>query len=132
MGREYYGDINGKFWYGVQSSTSSVRFGGHYERDEDEDSEYTTSVSFYFEDICRVVSELMDIKKKHVGFKYFKMLEKHFSKNNSYDINKLAKKLSLPVDKVEYLLSEYADYQLGKQIFDYMFENGSCSFVATL
>jgi len=31
MGRYYYGDIDGKFWFGVQSSDAADRFGktGH-------------------------------------------------------------------------------------------------------
>ena len=28
MGRYYSGDIEGKFWFGVQSSTAARRFGG--------------------------------------------------------------------------------------------------------
>ena len=31
MGRYYYGDINGKFWFGVQSSTDASNFGGEAE-----------------------------------------------------------------------------------------------------
>ena len=31
MGRYYHGDINGKFWFGVQSSVDACNFGGEYE-----------------------------------------------------------------------------------------------------
>lgn len=33
MGRFYYGDINGKFWFGVQDSTSIEKYGGTAEQE---------------------------------------------------------------------------------------------------
>ena len=43
MGRRYTGDIEGKFWFGLQSSTAASRFGG-----EETEPSY---INYYFDQI---------------------------------------------------------------------------------
>ena len=53
MGRYYSGDIEGKFWFGVQSSDDASFFGGVIEE--------PTEINYHFntkEDIKKVVSGL--------------------------------------------------------------------------
>ena len=55
MGRYYHGDIEGKFWFAVQSSAAADRFG---------QKGCTEYISYYFdnEDVLQIEAELLNIK----------------------------------------------------------------------
>ena len=119
MGRYYSGDIEGKFWFAVQSSNAADRFGQQgYE---------PNFIQYHFEeeDLEAVETEIKAIEEE-LGDK-LKVIEKFFENNNGYNDNMLAE---AGITKEE--LSEYADLGLGIKIRDCIKENGACSFDAEL
>ena len=153
MGRYYSGDIEGKFWFGVQVSSAADRFGveGVYVRydenvddlvpiDDEDLDEYDEIVEMMWKfkgsDLKYVEEELKEIEET-LG-ENLAILEKFFDINDSYNDEMIIeyfktehnKKISR-MDVYEYL-SEYADLLLGEQIRDAIKENGSCHFFAEI
>lgn len=119
MGRYYSGDIEGKFWFAVQSSNAASRFGGI----ESEPS----YIDYYFDEnqLEEVEAEIKNIEDS-LGNK-IQILENFFKENNGYtdvSINKLGVSM--------HELKEYADLKLGIKIRDCIKESGQCSFQAEL
>lgn len=119
MGRYYNGDIEGKFWFGLQPSDAPSRFGG-----EELEPSYITYV-FNQDDLQGVEEEIENIEES-LGDK-IKAIEDFFSKNAGYNDEDL---LSIGVTSKE--LCDYADLKLGIQIRDCIIENGECVFDAEL
>ena len=117
MGRYYNGDINGKFWFAVQSSNAADRFGVTGTQPD--------FLSYYFssDDLKDVEKEITYIKKS-LGKKK-KILDDFFNKAMGYTDEQLEE---LEISKEE--LQDYADLKLGIQIRDCIKENGQCSFDA--
>ena len=117
MGRYYTGDIDGKFWFGLQPSDSANRFGVEgvapeyleYWFDED-------NLSDVEEEIERIEGSL-DVEK----------VEAFFNNNNGYNDEMLEKH---GINNKE--LADFADLQLGKKIRDCIKQTGECSFTAEL
>ena len=124
MGRYYYGDIEGKFWFGVQSSDSADRFG--VIGSEPQYLEYW----FQQEDLEQVQNELKRIEKQFG--EDFKKIEQFFQGKQSYTDKELAEYLGTAEAFAKQILKEYADYELGKKIEQSIIENGQCSFTAEL
>lgn len=127
MGRYYSGDIEGKFWFIVQPSNAANRFGVQGTQNTqdtityDFDKENLTEVNA---ELDRILNNLGDNKEK---------LDAFFEEHNTYTETKLAKFMCLDSEnKLRYILREYADYYLGKQIVDCIKEKGYCSFDAEL
>ena len=126
MGRYYDGDIEGKFWFAVQSSDDADFFGvqgcppnDYLEYGFDEDN-------------------LSDVKKgldkclEELG-KNKKILDDFFKEKERYNDAMLVKLLGLNnKDEVQTILQWYARYELGKEIYDCIEENGQCHFEAEL
>jgi len=119
MGRYYSGDIEGKFWFALQSSDAADRFG--VEGDQPDILYY----NFQEEDLEGVEEEIKNIEET-LGDK-LGIIEKFFEENNGYNDEKL-KEIEITKDE----LRDYADLGLGKQIRDCIKETGSCSFEAEL
>jgi hypothetical protein len=119
MGRYYNGDINGKFWFGVQPSNSADRFGvtGHV-------PEYI-EYQFNEEDKPGVETELKRIENELSD--QLQLIEGFFTKHDSYS-NAMLIEHGINEDD----LREYADYKLGQQILDCLNERGYCEFTAEL
>lgn len=117
MGRYYSGDIEGKFWFAVQSSDDASFFGGVYSE--------PNYLDYFFEE-----GDLDDIKeglakcKKELG-ENKKKLDDFFKKNNGYNDDMLIKAGLDPK-----LIEWYARLELGKKIYKCVKKNGSCSFEA--
>jgi len=124
MGRYYYGDIEGKFWFAVQSSNSADRFGVI--------GETPSYLEYLFteDDIETVETELNNIKEG-LGDDFNKLTE-FFEKNTSYNDTQISKLLKVPKESVLWYLSEFADYHLGLKILNELKENGVCEFNAEL
>ena len=118
MGRYYSGDIEGKFWFAVQSSAAPERFGCQERSDI---VQYTVDDS----QIDTIEAELKSIKEK-LGDK-MQVLDKFFEKHCCYSDDQL-EELGISQDD----LSEYADFDLGTKIFNCVKENGYCEFEAEL
>jgi len=124
MGRYYYGDIEGKFWFAVQSSDAADRFGV-----KGSEPNY---IEYYFnnEHLQDVQDELARIEK-HLGV-YKHLIDEFFKNNHSYNDEELSEALKVSMVETKMLLSDYADYELGKKIEKSILETGECSFTAEL
>lgn len=124
MGRYYSGDIEGKFWFGVQSSDDASFFGG-------EQSE-PSHIHYYFgtEDLT-AIKEGLKICKEELG-KYKEKIDKFFEKHNAYNNEMLDKALKTNEQKVKELLVWYARLELGKKIYNCVKKNSYCQFEAEL
>jgi hypothetical protein len=119
MGRYYSGDIDGKFWFGVQSSDCADRFGS-----VGQEPQY---LEYYYEieDLETVNEEIKSIEE-YLGDKK-ERLDKFFEENNGYTDSMLRE-----IDISEHDLSEYADLLMGYKIKECLEKNGSCQFTAEL
>ena len=119
MGRYYDGDINGKFWFGVQSSCAADRFGVR--------GQEPSYIEYYYDkdDLDEVEAEIKRIEDE-LGDK-LETLDKFFSERYGYSDDELSK---IGIDGHD--LSEYADLGLGSKIRDCIKENGVCTFTAEL
>jgi hypothetical protein len=117
MGRYYSGDIEGKFWFALQSSDCANRFGVSGTTPE--------VLNYYFEesDLENVEEEIKNIEES-LGDK-LQLIDKFFEERNGYNDQMLAE-AGITQDE----LRDYADLGLGKQIRDSIKENGCCSFEA--
>jgi hypothetical protein len=119
MGRYYSGDIQGKFWFALQSSDAASRFGG-----EEFEPQY---IEYFFgeEHLDAVNKEIKNIQES-LGDK-IKVLEDFFKTGQGYNDKTLEE---LGVTHKE--LNDYADLGMGIQIRDCIEGSGSCSFQAEL
>ena len=137
MGRYYTGDIEGKFWFAVQSSDDASFFGGseeevYSETDEGEECLEPYELEYFFQTgdleeidhgIEECLSELGDKKEK---------LDAFFEKNPYYNNTMVSESLQIDVNEVRSLLEWYARLGLGIKIRDCVKEKGQCSFNAEL
>ena len=128
MGRYYSGDIEGKFWFALQSSDCADRFGA---------TGHNNYIEYYFD-----TEHLPDIKRelkiieKGLG-ENLKLFKKFFKKNNGYNDEMLVEFFKkegnpLPSKEIRSALEEYADYGMGKKILKCVEEHEVCSFTAEL
>ena len=124
MGRYITGDINRKLWFGVQSSAAADRFGNEGEYDE----EYG-EFNYYFteEDIPEIEAELQSIIDD-IGLFELTKLQEFFRTSNGY--NDAILKSAGVFDLWQLHKSDYADYELGKDILECIKRTGECSFTA--
>jgi hypothetical protein len=124
MGRYYDGDIEGKFWFAVQSSNAADRFGVY--------GQMPNYLEYCFgeQDLESVQNELKIIEEKYKDV--FIKIEKFFEEKNSYSDEELASYFGVSKEEVRQFLGEYADYKLGKKIEKSIIENGQCVFQAEL
>jgi hypothetical protein len=139
MGRYYSGDIEGKFWFAVQSSSDAIHFGGVHdyvdgegEVGDDDDQDDAVEMYFHFdqthmEDIQKGIATCLE----HLG-EYQEALDNFFEKHTSYNDESLAKELGISVAKTRELLTNYARLILGLKIENCVGENGECNFEAEL
>ena len=129
MGRYYHGDIEGKFMFGVQSSTDADFFGVEGE---------SRSVDYYYgEDTLPSVEEGIKECENVIG-EQLVHIEQFFKENESFSDERLARYLSNVLDKnvteenTRFNLEWYARLELGKEIRDCIKEHGQCNFEAEL
>lgn len=119
MGRYYSGDINGKFWFAVQSSTAADRFGSkHYQPNYVNYSFDESHLEECEAEIQRILDKLGN--KKH-------QLDNFFWANLSYNKDQI-KDLGITMEELE----DYSDLELGIKIRDCIKETGECYFKAEL
>ncbi len=132
MGRYYQGDIEGKFWFGVQDSTDANHFGGSEIEmvDEETDDVYELAYSFTMDDI-ESINEGIATCIKDLG-EYKEKFDEFFGKVNSYNPEELAKHIGVTKEKYRDLIESYARLQLGNRIKVCVWERGECNFTAEL
>ena len=124
MGRYYGGDIEGKFWFGVQSSDDADHFGDIGEPNE---------INYYFDKNDHLDNINEGIKKCLKGLGDWKdKLDKFFKKNDSYNDEMLWDQIKLSKENKKKILKLYARLELGNQIKECVEKNGQCSFHAEL
>lgn len=119
MGRYYSGDIEGKFWFALQSSDAASRFGGQ---------QFEPSyIEYYFDEehLENVETEIKNIEDS-LGEKK-QILDNFFNKQTGYTDKDIT---DLGITKTE--LNNYADLELGIKIRDCINAKGTCSFEAEL
>lgn len=124
MGRYYDGDIEGKFWFGVQDSDDADFFGVEGFKPNYLDYD------FYKEDLPKVqegIKECID----NLG-KFKKKLDDFFKETNIYNNKDLSKKLKVSERRLKEILEWYARLELGIKIRDSIIENDECHFEAEL
>ena len=119
MGRYYSGDIEGKFWFALQSSDAASRFGGQQLE--------PSYIEYYFdEQHLKDVEAEIKVIEDSLGEKK-QILDNFFDKQTRYTDKDIT---DLGVSKDE--LKEYADLGLGIKIRDCIIANSTCSFEAEL
>ena len=128
MGRYYSGDIEGKFWFGVQSSDDGEFFGA-----KPSEPNY---VDYYVGDIEPVKE---GIKECHEALgENLNRLDEFFLDKQGYNdemiVNWYQEKYGKTITEGDIMdmLKWYARLRLGEKIHDCMKENGECSFSAEL
>ena len=120
MGRYYSGDIEGKFWFGLQSSDAASRFGG--QEFEPQYISYHFNKEEHLEELESEIGRIEDSLGNNKG-----IIDDFFSKTNSYN-DKMLEDANITNE----MLSDYADLDLGIKIRDYIIENDECNFDAEL
>jgi hypothetical protein len=133
MGRYYSGDIEGKFWFGVQSSDDASFFGGSdeeiYFEDEDE-SPYELQYFFQTGDLEEIKHGIEECII-NLG-EYKRRLDDFFVQREGYNDQMIVDAFGIPKEKVWELLVWYARLELGNKILNCVKEKGECSFSAEL
>jgi len=124
MGRYYNGDIEGKFWFAVQSSTDADFFGVV--------GSEPSYLDYYFsEDNLKDIEEGISKCKEELG-DWKSKLDKFFKENNGYNYKMIEEQLGLVESQAHDLLEWYARLDLGTKILKCVQKNGECSFTAEL
>jgi hypothetical protein len=129
MGRYYRGDIEGKFWFAVQSSDAPKVFSPDKEEYTEEDFGVLTYWGFS-KDTLPLVEQRLNLLTERLGA-YKENLDAFFKDRDMYNDEELVKAIapSLDVDQFQTtILRDYADHQLGTQIADCIRKNGECNF----
>ena len=124
MGRYYRGDIEGKFWFTVQSSDDADHFGVEGQSSE---------LNYYFdkddnmEDVKKGIEECL----KGLG-DWKDKLDTFFKNNDGYNDKMLWDQIKLNKVNARKMLKLYARLRLGNEIKDCLEKEGTCSFSAEL
>tara|TARA_R100000951_G_C2593795_1_gene165936 strand:- start:120 stop:491 length:372 start_codon:yes stop_codon:yes gene_type:complete len=123
MGRYYNGDIEGKFWFAVQSSSDADFFGSEG---------YNQYLNYYFDkDHMTSIDKGIKTCLAKLG-SWNEKLDKFFKENNGYNDESLEKQIGLRKEKCKGVLEWYARLHLGQKIKKCVEENNQCSFEAEL
>ena len=141
MGRHYDGDIEGKFWFAVQSSDDGEYFGAIDITEENTDSDYHdgfVDYVIYFSDIDRVKAGI-DLCKRQLRGNY-SILNEFFLSNKGYNdemiIKHYQKTKGIHINEgfLREQLTIFARLDFGTQILLYFNENPGedCHFTAEM
>ena len=116
MGRYYNGDVEGKWWFGIQSSDTPAKFGGN-----ETHIDYIISNDDTFKD-------RMECIENDLGDR-LPILEKFFKEKPYYSNEKLHEYMSKHIEgyKLELVsqdVQDYADYCFGKEVLEHFKESG--------
>ena len=131
MGRYYQGDIEGKFWFGVQSSDDANNFGGSEIELQDDDGEIYELEYFFNKEDLESINEGIQTCITDLG-EFKPKLDEVFSLSNGYNPDVLAKQLGVAEAKYSTIMDSYARLQLGNKIKKCVEDNGECRFTAEL
>ena len=116
MGRYYDGDVEGKWWFGVQSSDTPERFGG-YETHIDyticNDDTFKSGIKLIKEDLGDKLEWLQQFFDENNGYNDAMLMEFMMKKNPRYDKSELSQDLE-----------NFADYEFAMQVKEYFDDTG--------
>ena len=116
MGRYYDGDVEGKWWFGVQSSDTPERFGG-YETHIDyticNDDTFKSGIKLIKEDLGDKLEWLQQFFDENNGYNDAMLMEFMIKKNPRYDKSELSQDLE-----------NFADYEFAMQVKEYFDDTG--------
>lgn len=120
MGRYYNGDIEGKFWFGIQASNSASRFSASAECEP-------SFIEYYFDEdhLKEVQDELSEIEN-NLG-ENMQIISNFFLNKEMYNDEELVQ-----AGISSSMLEDYADYLLGRKIEKCIIDEGQCQFQAEL
>jgi hypothetical protein len=124
MGRSYFGDIEGKMWFGIQSSNDASFFGGT------ECEPNTIEYSFISDDLEQIKDGIEKCKEALGENK--EKLDVFFSSNNVYNNKMISNEISIREGDVNKILKWYARLEMGIKIAEKVEEMGSCVFEVEL
>ena len=124
MGRYISGDIEGKCWFGVQSSDDASFFGGTIQE--------PTEINYYFDqsDMDKLEEGIEKCKDKLGPQK--ESLDKFFETHTMYTDKELINCLFINKNQLKSILEWYARLELGEKIHKYLKENDCCYFSVEL
>lgn len=128
MGRYYSGDIEGKFWFGVQPSDDATFFGASCTEPSYLEC-YADDLDAAKKGVKACLKQLGDHKArldtffKSVEFYNDEKIIEHYKSNYQIDVTE---------NDIRELLTWYARLKLGKKIVDCIEGQGHCSFTAEL
>jgi hypothetical protein len=131
MGRYYQGDIEGKFWFGVQSSDDANNFGGSEIELQDDGGEVMELEYFFNKEDLESINEGIQTCITDLG-EFKPKLDEVFSLSNSYNPDELARQIGVGQAKYRDLMESYARLHLGNKIKKCVEDNGECRFTAEL
>ena len=124
MGRYYNGDIEGKFWFGIQASNDADNFG--------QTGDTPNYLNYYFDkDDLPDVNKGIDKCLEALGEMKDK-IDQYFEDKDGYNNRSMAKHFNITENEVKEYLEYYARLHLGEQIRDCINKTGECSFEAEL
>ena len=126
MGRYYQGDIEGKFWFAVQSSADPEFFSPSHIDELSEEDCGMILWEFEKEDLPNIKKGIRECNSK-LG-SWGKKLDTFFASRDSYNDEMLMRALGTSEKKVRSLLKWYARRGLGCQILRCVEELGHCHF----
>ena len=123
MGRAIMGDIDGKCWFAVQPSNFADRFGREGS---------CSHLDYFFEDsdLPLIESELKRIEDK-LGDK-IPSLDEYFKTHMGYTDDEIQELFECNEEEAKFILREYADYEFGIELRDYLKKNAYCQFSVEL
>ena len=139
MGRYYDGDIEGKFWFGIQSSCDGEFFGAKDITEENKEEDYHGGYVDYCIDNSNIDSVLEGIYIcKTLLDKNYKILTDFFEANNGYneemviDYYKRKHNIKISEEEITALLGYFARLELGIKILIFFNQNPNkdCHFTA--
>ena len=117
MERYYDGDVEGKWWFGVQSSDAPERFGG-YETHIDyticNDDTFKSGIKLIKEDLGDKLEWLQQFFDENNGYNDAMLMEFMIKKNPRYDKSELSQDLE-----------NFADYDFAMQVKEYFDDTGN-------
>ena len=131
MGRNYWGDIEGKFLFGIQSSDDPSCFKEPCSIEEDEDGEETSLVYSFDEADVELIEEVIDEIVNELGDSKEK-LDKFLDLRDSSGDDLISKETGILASDIKPILTLYARMKLGNQILDCIKKNGQCIFECEL
>jgi len=123
MGRYYSGDIEGKFWFGIQASDDSEFFGMEPSH---------SFIDYYIDesDMDLIENGIKQCKTQLSG--HLTKINKFFSGKHTYNEKHLSEVLNVNEEATHDLLVWYARLELGKKIHKQVLKDGSCYMSAEL